>query len=328
MTKALALRAGVLAAGVALVAAACSDPSPPASTASPARYVVFAYVPTAGEGGALKVLDRNGRYAVLRPPAAARSALPLPAPDGRHAAVPDLSGLRRDDGRIAVIDTATGRVTWIRTPVAPATLSWSPDSRRIAVLGRTGPGPAPVVSVDVTTGRASVLSLSPPPGRRLTASTVLFGPRGTGLVVPYGSADLSTPDGRLAFYTPRGRLVRWLRVDGSPVGSRPWSPSGRMLTLLADPPRSGGPAQIVALDARTGRVAGRFAVDGLPVGWLDETHLAVAAGAAGGAAIDSVGLDGRGRHRLAALPPDTAAPATVFLVPASGVPPAARRYAF
>jgi hypothetical protein len=48
----------------------------------------------------------------------------------------------------------------------------------------------------------------------------------------------------------------------------------------------------------------------------------------GGAEIVSVRLDGRDRHRLAALPPDTATPATVFLVPASGVPPAAARYAF
>jgi hypothetical protein len=48
----------------------------------------------------------------------------------------------------------------------------------------------------------------------------------------------------------------------------------------------------------------------------------------GGAEIVSVGLDGTGRRRLAALPADTATPPTVFLVPASGAPPAALRYAF
>jgi len=327
VTKALALRAGLLAAGVALVGAACSG-SPPASTSRAAHYVVSAYVPTAGEGGALKVLGPNGRYGVLRPPAEAQSALPLPAPDGRHAAVPDLTGPRRGAGRIAVIDTASRRVTWIRTPLVPATLSWSPDSRRIAVLGRSGPGAAPVASVDLATGQASVLSLPPPPGSRLRAGSVLFGPLGTGLVVPFGPANLSTSDGRLAFYTARGQLVRWLRVDGSPVGSRPWSPSGRMVTLLADPASPGGPPRILALDARTGRVVGRCALDGLPVAWLDEAHLAVATHTPGGAEIDSVRLDGRDRHRLAALPPDTATPATVFLVAAAGVPPAAARYAF
>src|SRR6185437_17176883 len=83
--------------------------------------------------------------------------------------------------------------------------------------------------------------------------------------------NLSTSDGRLAFYAARGQLVRWLRVVGSPVGSRPWSPSGRLVTLLADPARPGAPPQILSLDARTGRVAGRCALDGLPVAWLDET---------------------------------------------------------
>ncbi len=212
--------------------------------------------------------------------------------------------------------------------MVPAALAWSPDSRRIAVLGRTGPGPAPVASVDVSTGRASVLSLPPPPGGRLRAGTVLFGPRGAGLVVPFGPADLSTSDGRLAFYTARGQLIRWLRVNGSPVGSRPWSPSGRMVTLLADPASPGGPPQILALDAHTGRVAGRCALDGSPVAWLDDAHLAVAMRSADGPEIVSVGLDGRDRHRLAALPPDTATPPTVFLVPASGAPPATLRYAF
>jgi hypothetical protein len=333
VTKALARRAGVLAAGLAAVAATCSGPSRPAPSSQPARYVVSAYVPAAGEGGALKVLGADGRYALLWPPAEAQSALPLPAPDGRHAAVPDLAGTRGDGGRIAVIDTASRWVSWVRVPVAPTTLSWSPDSRRIAVLGRTGPGPAPVTAVDLATGRVSVLSL-PPPGGRLEAG---WRPAGGRHCPVRTGRDRSGRAVRVCRPVHIGRSAGVLHPAGT---AGPVAPGGRqpgrqppVVAVRADAHAAGGPgaSRWPSADPRARRPhrpRRRPLRPGLPVAWLDDADLAVATRTPGGAEVVSVALAGCGRRRLAGLPPDTATPPTVFLVPASGVPPAAARYAF
>jgi dipeptidyl aminopeptidase/acylaminoacyl peptidase len=316
----------VLSVAVATAATACYAARSPAGPGRPSTrpaHVLFAYVPAGSADGVLKVLDRrSGRFVERRPRTPGLLAAPVPSPDGAYLAVPD------NTGRVALMSTVDGRTSWVATGREVKAVAWSADSRTLAGLaGRVGPKGA-VVTVDVRSRTTSTVAVVPP-GNGLLPTTALFGPDGKSLVVAYaGVGARAGSANRVAFYSAGGRLIRSIPAAGTPIGSHPWSPSGAELIVLGDPAREGGPPQILSVATSDGRVVGRFAVRGQPVGWLDESHVVVTKTQGSAGALESVKPDGSDARMLISLPSDVTVPATVFLAPAEGLPAGALRYAF
>lgn len=317
------LRTLVLAVAAATAAAACSAPPGSGGQLSPQRrHVLLAYVAAGASGGVLKVLDRSsGRYLDRRPPLPSPAAEPTPSPDGTCLVAADLSPGAH---RLALTSTVDGTTSWITTQRPVTAVAWSGNSRRLIALGQQVGRALPVAMVDVRSRVSSTITVAAP-SAGLRATAALFGPDGRTVVVAYAAArarDL------VAFYSSTARLIRSIPVDGTPVGNTPWSPSGRLLVLLADPVRDGTPPQVVSVEAGDGRVVGRIARGGYPVGWLDEEHVLVAATTGGTTELDSMTLDGEWSQTLFALPADAARPPTVFLTSATGVLDGSLPYAF
>jgi dipeptidyl aminopeptidase/acylaminoacyl peptidase len=204
---------------------------------------------------------------------------PLVSPDGRKVVV-------ARDG-VTVVTLATGASTRIGRGEESST-GWSPDSKRLAFSGRENNG---LYVVDLRSGRKRTLlgsSTTWTPAWSPDAEWIAFGRQ-----IGYGPVALWAvhPDG-----SGLRRLTSY--ATGDP-GGLVWSRDGR-LAFIGNR-GSDGPARLVLVDVRAGRVIvvkSRF--DGGSVAWSpDGRTIAYAASVDSRAsAIYTVAADGSGRRRL------------------------------
>ncbi|WP_156325371.1 hypothetical protein [Nonomuraea sp. SBT364] len=217
------------------------------------------------------------------------------SPDGRTVAgVP--RAYRSGHDALLLTDRATGTTRRIRTVKKPLTasyVSWTRDSRRVALTverktgGRWRAAGFTVVDVKAGTARTvTVAGMGAAAGFWWTPGGNLIATYGTGLRV-YSAAD--------------GKVLRTLTGVGPPTGPEDsFSPSGRRMALWC-PARFAG--QICLADTATGRIAGRIAVEPEALfGWWDESHVIAVMAHRGAYRLAVVGLDGKVGRVLAAVP--------------------------
>ncbi|WP_219501706.1 hypothetical protein [Nonomuraea ceibae] len=220
------------------------------------------------------------------------------SPDGRTVAgVP--RAYRAGHDSLLLTDRATGKTRRVRTVKKPLTasyVSWSRDSRRVALTVEKKSGgrwrPAGFTVVDVAAGSARTVTVA-----GLGAEAGFWWTPGGNLVTRHGT-------GLRVHRASDGKVVRTLPGAGLPTGPEDsFSPSGDRMALWC-PSRFAG--QVCLADTATGRVARRVPVEPEAVfGWWDESHLIAVMAHRGAYRLAVVGLDGRVSRVLAAVPTRT-----------------------
>ncbi|WP_113702699.1 hypothetical protein [Nonomuraea lactucae] len=236
-------------------------------------------------GGATFVRQRALSEAAVSPDARTVAGVPAAYRDGHDA--------------LHLTDRATGatrRVRTVRKPLTASYVSWSRDSRKVALTverkaaGRWRAAGFTVVDVAAGTARTVLLSgLDPSAGFWWT-------PAGD-LIARYG-------DGLRAYRASDGAVLSTHAGIGRPTGPEDsYSPSGGRLALWC-PPRFA--ERLCVADPATGRISRRVAIRPEAVfGWWDENHVIAVLAHQGGHRLAVVDLNGRTRRALAAIPAGT-----------------------
>ncbi|WP_151081993.1 LpqB family beta-propeller domain-containing protein [Nocardioides cynanchi] len=232
------------------------------------------------DGSRIAVLDR-GWIRITRVATGASHRVACPScqqiawsPDGRSFAAAPV-----EDGALGLVDAGSGELTTFPAPQAGAVLSltWAPDSSRLAYLANAGQGHSGIFTVSADgTDATEVLGLQTRyPGGHSGATRVLlvrWSPTGRRLAVLTATPDPPTSPPPITGYRlrvvtmdPDGSRLRALIGDGRCVcsGFSPdlaWSPDGTTLAVLAEHHRAavqradggGDPVQIRFVTGRPG----------------------------------------------------------------------------